>query len=140
MYGLISQCLHDRKGRVIRCIPGEMGYMNSLDICLDNLDLFKIDDDTYYTVLADKSYQGLQEHVDVILPYKKKSGDELSREQKRHNKDLATEIGICGKYYETLKTRHRIMTTKYRNSREEYKEIFGLCIALTNYYVVLHPL
>ena len=37
MYGLKSQCIHDRKGRVVHCVPGEKGAVHDLTICRANL-------------------------------------------------------------------------------------------------------
>ncbi len=38
MYGLKSQCLHDRKGRVVHCVPGEPGATHDFTLCRNHLD------------------------------------------------------------------------------------------------------
>ena len=38
MYGLKSQCIHDRKGRLVHCVPGEKGAVHDFKICRDHID------------------------------------------------------------------------------------------------------
>lgn len=97
-------------------------------------------EDTYGAVLVDSGYQGLQRVVKAILPHKKQPNRPLTRQQQRFNQELASERVICERFYGRLKTKFRIMSSKYRNSREEYQTIFQLSVALTNYHVILHPL
>jgi len=98
------------------------------------------DEDTYGHVLVDSGYQGLQRVVKAILPYKKQPNRPFTRQQLRFNQELASERVICERFYGRLKTKFRIMSSKYRNSREEYKKMFLLCVALTNYHILLFPL
>jgi DDE superfamily endonuclease len=37
MYGLKSQCIHDRQGRIVHCIAGIRGAIHDLTICRDNI-------------------------------------------------------------------------------------------------------
>lgn len=96
--------------------------------------------DTYGAVLVDSGYQGLQRVVKAILPYKKQPNRPFTRQQQRFNQELASERVICERYYGRLKTKFRIMSSKYRNTREEYRTIFMLCIALTNFHIISYPL
>ena len=98
------------------------------------------DEDNPWFVLVDSDYQGLQRLVDTILPHKKQPNRAFTRQQQNHNQALASERVICERFYGRLKTKFRIMSSKYRNSREEYRLIFMLCTALTNYNIILHPL
>lgn len=98
------------------------------------------DEDEAWSVLVDSGYQGLQRSVNAILPVKKRANRPFTRQQRRHNQDLASERVICERYYGRLKTKFRIMSSKYRNSRDEYRNVFMLCIALTNYHIMLHAL
>lgn len=98
------------------------------------------DDEEAWSVLVDSGYQGLQRSVNAILPAKKRANRRFTRQQRRHNQDLASERVICERFYGRLKTKFRIMSSKYRNSREEYGRLFMLCTALTNYHVILYPL
>lgn len=146
LYGLKSQCIHNRKGRVVHTVAGQKGSMHDLTICRENIDdlttILKKDEegDESWSVIADLAYKGLQDTVDVLLPHKKKPDKQLSRAQAKYNKQLGGERVICERYYGRLKTRYRIMSSKYRNSRDEYPTIFNLCVALTNYHIILHPL
>jgi hypothetical protein len=38
MYGLKSQCIHDRKGRVVHCVPGIPGSVHDLTVCRNHID------------------------------------------------------------------------------------------------------
>ena len=157
MYGLKSQCIHDRKGRVVHCISGEKGATHDLTICKDNINIVKNvlrkdiylsededgsenNEEMYWFVLVDAGYKGLQHLTNAILPHKKKPNKQLTKQQQKFNKDLASERVICERYYGRLKTRYRILATKYRNSRDDYKMVFELCVALTNYHIILYPL
>lgn len=146
LYGLKSQCIHDRKGRVVNVVSGERGSMHDLTICRENIDNLKNilnkedEEDNNLFVIADLAYKGLQDSVDVLLPHKKKPNKQLTRTQAKYNKELGAERVICERYYGRLKTRYRIMSSKYRNSRDEYPTIFNLCVALTNYNIIIHPL
>jgi hypothetical protein len=79
MYGLKSQCIHNRKGLLVHCIPGQVGSTHDLTICKNNMkevkEVFEKDDDedSYYSVLVDSGYQGLQEYTDCFLSFKKKN-------------------------------------------------------------------
>ncbi len=95
------------------------------------------DDEEPWAVLVDSGYQGLQRSVNAILPHKKRPNQAFTRQQQHHNRDLASERVICERFYGRLKTKFRI---KYRNSRDEYRQVFKLCVALTNYHITLHPL
>lgn len=98
------------------------------------------EEDSYWSVLVDSGYQGLQRQVKALMPHKKKSNRPFTRPQQRFNQELASERVICERFYGRLKTKFRIMSSKYRNSREEYVTIFKLCVALANCHVILHPL
>lgn len=153
LYGLKSQCIHDRKGRVVHCIAGERGAMHDLTICRENIhelkDILRKNDDgeegenkddDYWFVMADSAYKGLQDETNVMLPHKKKPNKQLTKQQQKFNRELAAERVICERFYGRLKTRYRIMSTKYRNSRDDYEMIFKLCAALTNYHILSYPL
>ena len=98
------------------------------------------DEDEPYSVLVDSGYQGLQHLVDAILPYKKQANRPLTRHQRIFNQELASERVVCERFYGRMKTKFRIMSSKYRNSREEYHQVFVLCVALSNFHILGHPL
>jgi hypothetical protein len=93
LYGLKSQCIHDRMGRVVSCIPGEKGALHDLTICRSNIkvlkDVLKVttdssneEEEAYWAVIVDSGYQGLQNIVDVIIPHKKQANKSLTKQQK----------------------------------------------------------
>lgn len=135
-YGFKSQCIHDRKGRVVSCIAGEKGSVSNLELCQDHIDELKIILEENNSILADNSYQGLEKDNDVIVPYQ----NPTNKHQLMFNKRLTNQLKISEQYYERMKSRYRIMTVKYRKSRYEYEKIFKLCTSLTNYHVLEHPL
>jgi len=106
MYGLKSQCIHDRKGRVVHCVAGELGSIHDLTICRDNLEEVKEvirkedEEDAYWFIIADLGYQGLQEYTNAILPHKKKPDKQLTRQQQKYNRELGAERVICERYYD----------------------------------------
>lgn len=51
MYGLKSQCLHDRKGRVVHCVPGERGAIHDFSLCRDHMDEVSIPSEFYCLML-----------------------------------------------------------------------------------------
>jgi DDE superfamily endonuclease len=153
LYGLKSQCIHDRKGRLINCIPGEKGSIHDFMICRSNISILRdilrkeqknLDDseeeDLSWSIIVGSGYQGLQNYVKAIMPHKKQKSKAFTRQQTTFNKELASQRVICERFYGRLKTKFRIMSSKFRNSREEYKIIFRLCAALTNFDIILHPL
>ena len=145
MYGFKSQTIHDREGRVVNCIPGINGSVHDLTICRNNIDVLKAllnqdAEEEQHSVLVDLGYQGLQNTVSAVLPIKKKGNKNLTKKEIQYNKDLASQRVICERFYGRLKTKFRIMSSKYRNSRDDYKRIFALCVALTNFDIINHPL
>lgn len=139
LYGLKSQCLHDRKGRVVHSIAAEKGGIENLKICKTNSTALK-EMLNNVAVLATADYQGLEKLVKAILPYKKQANKPFTRQQYTFNEQLASEVAVCEEFYARIKSRYRIMSSKYRNSREEYTHLFRLCVALTNYHILLYPL
>lgn len=90
------------------------------------------DVDEPWAILVDSGYQGLQRHVIAILPYKRRPRRPVTRLQREHNQLLARHRVVCEQFYGRLKTKWRIMTSKYRGNRDEYERLFRICCALTN--------
>jgi hypothetical protein len=93
-----------------------------------------------WQILVDSGYQGLDRLVPSHLPHKKPPGGELNRAQREFNHRLAGQRVICERWYGRLKTRHRIICSKYRNDRDDYATHFKLCAALTNFHLVTNDL
>ena len=84
-----------------------------------------------WALLVDSGYQGLQHTLPAILPQKRRAGHEFTRDQRDHNRRLARHRVVCEQFYGRLKAKWRIMTSKYRNDRDDYAKLFRLCAALT---------
>jgi hypothetical protein len=126
----------------VHCVAGEPAATPNLTLCQRHIDevtaLLTEDDDA---ILADSAgYRGLRKlGLNVITPYGG-SLDSLAKHQLRHNQALASERVVSRRYYARLKTMFRIMSSKYRASRQDYCCVFTLCVALTNYHILLYPL
>ena len=151
MYGLKSQTLHNRRGFTLHFISGIPGAMHDLTIARQYIDVIRpflirpregddIDSDGEWSILVDSGYKGLDRLVSAVIPYKKPIGGILDREQRNFNRALATQRVICERWYGRLKTKFRIMSSKYRNSRDDYGIYFSICAALTNYSMIHNPL
>jgi uncharacterized protein (DUF2344 family) len=83
--------------------------------------------------LADKGYQGMQQiHANSRIPYKKKSTEKLSKEQKKFNRTLASERIIIEHIHRSLKI-FRILSSRYRNRRRRFCLRFNLIAGIYNY-------
>lgn len=149
-YGFKTQCIHDRTGRVVHVISGVVGSVHDLTIarqsienvrfllCLPPLilqirqfldaDVEDEMEDEPWSILVDSGYQGLQRLVRAIMPYKRRPGRDFTRDQRVHNRLLAHHRVVCEQFYGRLKAKWRIMTSKYRNDRDEYED-YSSCVA-----------
>jgi hypothetical protein len=162
MYVMKSQCLHDRRGRVLSVVTGIAGAVHDVSIAQrsiaeirrvvrpmeprdndeDPVDVEADVDDQEdgRLLMVDSGYQGLQHLLPCVLPYKKRPNRALTAPQKQHNRRMARRRVLVENYYGRLKRRYRIMTDKYRGERDGYEMYFKLCVALTNFHVIKHPL
>jgi len=83
--------------------------------------------------LADSGYQGWQRlQSNVIIPYKKSKKKPLTKEQKEHNRKLAsTRMKVEHKIRE-IKV-FRIMSEVYRNFQKKYNLRFNIVAGLVNF-------
>jgi len=83
--------------------------------------------------LGDAGYQGLEkEHENCQTPTKKPKGAELTKEQKRANRELARERIVVENVIRYLKI-FRIIAEKYRNRRRRFGLRFNLIAGLYNF-------
>lgn len=87
-----------------------------------------------WSILVDSGYQGLQRLVSATLPHKQRPGRVFTRAHREHNRRLAHHRIVCEQFYGRLKSKWRIMASKYRNDREGYEIIVKLCCSLTSIY------
>ncbi|ETW04038.1 hypothetical protein H310_04424 [Aphanomyces invadans] len=93
-----------------------------------------------WCVLADKAYQGLQEHFRVIHPKKAKPNQDLSMEEERENRDISSDRIIVENYFGRLCNLWRVCSDKFRWDEGLYDTIFRVCLSLTNANIMIHPL
>lgn len=86
---------------------------------------------------ADKGYQGLQKlHSLSRIPFKKKRNQSLNVEQKKFNRELATDRIIIEHIHRCLKI-FRILSSRYRNRRRRFGLRFNLIAGIYNYELPL---
>jgi hypothetical protein len=74
---------------------------------------------------ADSGYQGWQElQSNVIIPIKRPKKQELTSEQKRHNRELASL---------RIRVEHKIMSRCYRNFQKKHELRFNIISGIVNY-------
>lgn len=76
----------------------------------------------------------------AYVPHKKPPGGALTVAQRTFNHRLAGQRVICERWYGRVKTRCRIMASKFRNDRDDYPMFFKLCAALTNFHLITNAL
>lgn len=87
--------------------------------------------------LAEKGYQGIQKiHFNSRIPYKKRQSKKLSLEQKKFNRQLASERIIIENIHRSLKI-FRILSSRYRNQRRRFGLRFNLIAGIYNYELSL---
>jgi hypothetical protein len=81
---------------------------------------------------ADSGYQGMQKlQSNVVIPFKKTKKKALTKEQKIHNKNLASfRIKVEHKFKE-IKI-FKIMSEKYRNFQKKYNMRFNIIAGIVN--------
>jgi IS5 family transposase len=84
-------------------------------------------------VLADSGYQGLDKmHAKSKTPRKKPRKGQLTDEQKRSNRELASRRVVVEHVIRDLKI-FRILAERYRNRRQRFSLRFNLIAGLYNY-------
>lgn len=82
--------------------------------------------------LADSAYQGLQKlHLSTQLPKKKTKKNMLTVQEKKNNKDLASQRVIIENIIGFIK-RFKIIAERYRNRRKRFSLRFNLIAAIAN--------
>ncbi|WP_217523113.1 IS5 family transposase [Pleurocapsa sp. PCC 7327] len=129
-----SQVLADAKTRQILCIAHEKGKSHDFKIWKNS----KIGIEQQIECLADKGYQGIQKlHPNSRIPNKKKRNQQLSLEQKKFNRKLASERIVIENIHRSLKI-FRILSSRYRNRRRRFGLRFNLIAGIYNYELLSH--
>jgi hypothetical protein len=81
---------------------------------------------------ADSGYQGLQKITSLVtLPFKKKKGQSLSPEHKRHNRRVASFRAKIEHKFREIKV-FRIMSETYRNFGRKHHLRFNIIAGIVN--------
>lgn len=87
-------------------------------------------------VLADTGYQGLQKiHPKSKLPKKKTKKNSLTKEDKKNNRQLASERALNENVIGVLK-RFKIISDRYRNRRKRFALRFNLIAGIYNLQLI----
>lgn len=93
------------------------------------------------TVLGDSGYQGLANEIEGgVTPHKKPRNAELSAEEQNENTKIGKSRIIVENWFGRHKVLWAICAGTFRQDIRRYEEIWGLCAALTNFHITLHPL
>ncbi len=79
----------------------------------------------------DSAYQGSQNLMEAIIPFKKSKYHELTEEEKNHNRKLASERIKIEHTNRTIKI-FRIMKERYRNHMNRYDEKLNIMVGIYN--------
>lgn len=93
-----------------------------------------------WAILFDKGYVGCQQLVRAFIPKKKPIRGSLSTTDKIRNGLLSSDRVIVENWFGRLVSLWGIMFKQYRWSEGNYDTFFALCLCLTNFHILLHPL
>jgi len=83
-------------------------------------------------VIVDKGYQGIQDiHSESEIPIKKKKNQKLTKEEKKHNRELSKRRIIIEHINRKVKI-FRIFSSKYRNRRKRFGLRVNLIVSIIN--------
>ena len=86
-------------------------------------------------VIVDSGYQGSQKiHANTQLPKKKKKKQKLTKEDKRANKQLASDR-VMNEHINGLLKRFKIFAEKYRNRRKRFGLRVNLLAGIYNFEI-----
>jgi IS5 family transposase len=128
-----TQILVDTKTKEIICIEVRKGKVHDFRMWKES----QIELDEKIELLADKGYQGVNKiHANSRIPIKKPRKKSLNKEQKRSNRQLATERIIVEHVHRSLKI-FRILSSRYRCRRRRFGLRFNLITGIYNYEIYL---
>ncbi|KAJ6253568.1 hypothetical protein M0813_12981 [Anaeramoeba flamelloides] len=132
-----SQTINGADGRVMHVYSGINGRVHDIAIWRNSNVEEQFQNNP---ILADKAYIGIQHNCQAIIPIRKPRNRELTENEKSFNKRVSSDRILIENYYARLKNKFKILSYRYRGSITEYKKIFEICCALTNFDVQLRPL
>ncbi|MCZ8099836.1 MAG: IS5 family transposase [Burkholderiales bacterium] len=128
-----SQIVADVKTRMILCTAFGTGRTHDFKVWKTS----RVMMNKRTECLADKGYQGIQKlHENSKIPQKRKSKQELTKEQKKFNRQLSRERVVIENIHRHLKI-FRILSSRYRNRRKRFKLRLNLLAGIYNYELSL---
>jgi len=115
------------------------------DLCLKGPSEFNLEarisggtgmQESHWSVMADKGYQGAQALLRAILPKK----DPKTEADFELNAKIARDRVIVENFYGRMKRCFAITANIFRTDHNDYNGILKICCALTNYLLQLKPL
>jgi len=159
LYGYKIEYSVAPNGQCVHLTKHYPGAKSDLTICRENLQAHKVMlrkkqsehqfEDTgelynqykqYWALLADKGYQGLALQLRAIIPTKKPANGVLSRAQVQRNKEVSSDRVLAERYFGRLNSLWGIMAKQFKWTEQKYDSCVKICVALTNYHVLLNPL
>lgn len=93
--------------------------------------------DQYWSIMADKGYQGAAEFIPSVLPTK---GTSLTSAEQARNTSIGAARIICENYYGRLKVLWGAARMKVHTNLSYYDNMIDICVGLTNFHVENKPL
>lgn len=98
--------------------------------------------DSYYPLLFDKGYVGVDKdnYPEAIVLKKNPRGQKLQPKEKGKNDSIEHDRIIVENYFGRLKTLWPVTQIGFRGNPEILRIFTLICVGLTNYYNLLHPM
>ena len=98
--------------------------------------------DSYYPVLFDKGYTGVDKdnYPEAVILKKQKKGKDIDPQIDADNDFIEHDRVIVENFFGRLKTLWSVTEAGYRGSPEQLRTLTLICVCLTNYYNLLHPM
>lgn len=128
---LKSQVVVDKATGIIICTA--FAYGRCHDFKLLQISKLKLQPKTM--VRVDSGYQGLQkQHENTVLPKKSSKLNKLTRQDKRLNREAASER-VANEHAIGFVKRFKIIADRYRNRRKRFGLRFNLIAAICNFEI-----
>ena len=126
---LKTQLVVEKESKKIMCTSFEKGKVHDFRILKES----EVKIAECAPVLVDSGYQGLQKlHGNTTLPHKRRKKQPLTKEQRSHNKKLASNRVLNENVIGILK-RFKIIADRYRNRRKRFNLRFNLISGIYNF-------
>ena len=139
-YGVKVECSHAPDGRLMRFTTHYPGSAHDFRIFKENVHHhteYLRNGDTFYGILADLGYVGIQKFIPTAITPKKKPILEIDKDW---NYKVSSDRVICENYYGRNKVLWSILRETFRWDLRDYDTVFGVSSAITNYLLQRYPL